>query len=219
MGSWKVLVVDDEPAWVQPTLEVLERAGYTARSAPSFPAALEALASFKPDLLITDIRLREYNGLHLLVRSRADHPRMASLVVSGFEDPLLAQDARREGAFDFLVKPFGAAVLLGKVADALASRNERRWPRLPVLHDLAARVSGHPARLLDVSYGGVRLALPFAASAGLSLDISIPTFGPTMNASAVWVRGETAGVRECGAALKIDHQTEQAWRQMVDSLQ
>ena len=59
------------------------------------------LAESQPDLLITDVRLDAYNGLHLVAMAPRPIP---AIVVTGFADPSIEADARRLGA-DYLVKP------------------------------------------------------------------------------------------------------------------
>lgn len=216
----KILVVDDDEEWLRAAVQLFTTAGYTARGAASFPEARLALDAFQPDLLVTDVRLKEYNGLYLLARLRPGHPRIASLVVSGYVDPVLAADARRLGAHDFLVKPIDPARLLAEAAEALGGCGRRRWPRTAPSGELAAQVAGQRARLLDVSYSGVRLELPFVASPGVPLEILIPSFGRTMTATVVWLRPDAAsGAQHCGAVLQLTNDEGlRAWRRMVDDL-
>jgi CheY-like chemotaxis protein len=211
----KILIVDDAESWLEAAVQLLRRRGYDVRGVRTFQEGRDALETFEPDLLITDVRLNEFNGLYLFLRSHQRHPNMACLVVSGYPDPVLRREAIQQGAFDFLLKPVEPSVLYSRVADALASRGKRRWPRKAVAAGVLAEVEGQPAHLLDVSYGGVRLQLPFVASVGLPLEIRIPSFGRTVTANAVWVNH---GGQQCGAALRMDEQIAMAWRAMVDRL-
>lgn len=213
----RVLIVDDNQAWLSGTAELLSSAGYLVRTASAFPEAKPLLSSFAPDLLIADVRLAGYNGLYLLVRGRTEHAHMASVVVSAFDDPVLAREAKSQGAYDFLVKPIAASVLLANAAAALETRGRRRTTRKAAPSGLVAQVDGQVARLLDVSYDGLRLALPFACPVGRLLEIMIPSFGRTLLANAVWVHTpEVGGMHECGVALKLDDEVAPRWRYMVD---
>jgi DNA-binding response OmpR family regulator len=216
----KVLVVDDEEDWLTAAVELLRRAGYAVRGATSFKAAQQVLESFEPDLLITDVRLREYNGLYLLVRYHGDHPRMACLVVSGFDDPVLARDARQQGAFDFLVKPINPEDLLSKAAEALASRSKRRWPRKSLQgEEMPATIAGQMVRVIDVSYGGIRLHVPPGVAIKDRLELDIPTLGTRVQATPVWTNGPAdASFRTCGATLQLDASVVAAWHAVVDRL-
>lgn len=215
----RVLIVDDDAEWLSAAVESFSRAGYIAEGAATFPIARQLLESFGPDLLITDIRLNEYNGLYLLVRAPSNHPKPACLVVSGFEDPVLIRDARLHGAHDFLVKPVDLNVLLAKAKEALTARNKRRWPRKHLSVGVGATIDGRPVRVLDVSYGGMRLEVPFAVAAGAPLEIKISQMATTIPADTVWrtTVGAT-GAQQCGAAIRANDQLAVAWRHVVDAL-
>jgi CheY-like chemotaxis protein len=215
----RVLIVDDDAEWLSAAVESFSRAGYVAEGAATFPAARQLLESFGPDLLVTDIRLNEYNGLYLLVRAPSNHPKPACLVVSGFEDPVLIRDARLHGAHDFLVKPVAIDMLLAKAREALTARDKRRWPRKQLSGSITATIDGRPVRVLDVSYGGMRLEVPFAVSAGAPLEIKIASMATTIPADTVWGTNATAaGVQQCGAAIRASDQLAVAWRHIVDAL-
>jgi DNA-binding NtrC family response regulator len=101
------------------TVALLEAAGYRVASASTFQDAKHLLASEAPDLLITDLRLGSYNGIHLVLRSRSDHPDMAALVTSHFPDPVLEAEAQREQA-RFLLRPIADDDLLDAITTLLA---------------------------------------------------------------------------------------------------
>ncbi|MGH9314813.1 MAG: response regulator [Vicinamibacterales bacterium] len=215
----RVLIVDDDADWLSAAVESFSSAGYVARGASTFPIARQLLESFGPDLLITDIRLGEYNGLYLLVRAPTTRPKPACLIISGFEDPVLMRDARLHGAYDFLVKPVDTKTLLAKAAEALAARNKRRWPRKQLSGDVPATIAGQQVRLIDVSYGGLRMEVPFAASAGVPLEITIASMGRTIPANTVWAATlPPAGIHQCGAAVRPEDEVAVAWRHIVDAL-
>jgi hypothetical protein len=140
-------------------------------------------------------------------------------VVSGFEDPVLIRDARLHGAHDFLVKPVAIDMLLAKAREALTARDKRRWPRKQLSGSITATIDGRPVRVLDVSYGGMRLEVPFAVSAGAPLEIKIASMATTIPADTVWGTNATAaGVQQCGAAIRASDQLAVAWRHIVDAL-
>jgi DNA-binding NtrC family response regulator len=98
---------------------LLEAAGYRVLSAGSFDEAKQVLALEGPDLLITGVRLGPYNGLHLVLRSRSDHPDMAAIVTSRHRDAVLEQEARRQNA-GFVVRPVADDEFLAEVSRSLA---------------------------------------------------------------------------------------------------
>ncbi len=114
-----VLVVDLNPTDRAKTVQLLEGAGYLVTAAGNFDEAKQLLADAPPDVLVTDLRLGPYNGLHLILRSRIDHPEMASLVTSESADPVLQAEAHRQNA-KFLVRPFDDDAFLAvmRAADA-----------------------------------------------------------------------------------------------------
>jgi CheY-like chemotaxis protein len=115
-----VLVVYADPEDRERTVVLLETAGYQVAAASNFEEAKQFLANQAPDVLITDLRLGSYNGLHLVLRSRTDHPDMAALVTSRFPDPVLEAEAEREHA-RFLLRPIKDAELLDAITSSLAA--------------------------------------------------------------------------------------------------
>ena len=117
-----VLVVYADATDRAQTVDLLEASGYDVIAAANFEEAKQLLASEDPDLLITDLRLGSYNGLHLVLRSRTDHPAMAALVTSRFPDPVLEAEAAREHA-RFILRPIADHELLEAITTMLAANN------------------------------------------------------------------------------------------------
>ena len=113
-----VVVVDLNAPNRTKTVTLLEEAGYRVRSARNFDEAKTLLAAERPDILITDLRLGQYNGLHLVLRTRGDSPAMAALVTSRVADPVLEAEALRQHAH-FILAPLTATQLLEAVATSL----------------------------------------------------------------------------------------------------
>ncbi len=113
-----VLVVDDDRQVLRYLAEVLREAGYDTVTCERFVDAKTLLSSTRPDLLLTDIRLGAYNGLQLAILAKNRHPDMPIVVLTGFEDPTLREQASASGA-RFLVKPVRRDDLLAAVAEAL----------------------------------------------------------------------------------------------------
>ena len=115
-----VLVVDADSADLASTATLLESAGYRVVSAAAFDEAKRLLAAEVPDLLITGVRLGPYNGLHLILRSRTDHPEMAAIVTSRYRDAVLEEEARRQNA-GFVVRPVADDEFLAEVNRSLGA--------------------------------------------------------------------------------------------------
>ncbi len=120
MDHKHVLVVDDEPQVLDYLTSALTRSGYLATPCGRFEDAKAALAAGRPDLLLTDIRLGAYNGLQLAILATQKYPGTPVIILTGFEDPTLRDEAQRAGA-TFVVKPVTLEDLLSRVQSALAS--------------------------------------------------------------------------------------------------
>ena len=114
-----VLVVDSDPSDLSTTVSLLQAAGYRVATATAFDEAKKLLASESPDVLVTGLRLGPYNGLHLVLRSRTDHPGMAAIVTSRHPDPVLEAEAQRQHA-GFLLQPVTERGLLDAIIAASA---------------------------------------------------------------------------------------------------
>lgn len=111
-----VLLVDDDPAVLRMITSWLTFAGHQVIPCTTFESAKRALATETPDLLVTDVRLGAFNGLQLVVLAKVDHPQMRAIVLTGYDDPVLREEAAATGAA-FLVKPIEAQQLLESVDD------------------------------------------------------------------------------------------------------
>ena len=98
--------------------------------AETFAKAKDRLNTRPPALLVTEIRLGEYNGLHLVLRGKAQRPSMAALVMSSMADPVLQTEAEAMGA-TFLVKPLENSELLAAVTRTLFQRDRSEGPVRP----------------------------------------------------------------------------------------
>ena len=107
----RILVVDDADSVRLMLSELLGSAGFDVLSAGSFEQGRHLADTANPDLLLVDIRLSEFNGLQLAVRSRLEHPHRPVIVMTGHSDPVLEAEARRHGA-EFVEKPLHPARLI-----------------------------------------------------------------------------------------------------------
>lgn len=96
-----VLVVESDPQALAAAVTLVESAGHHVVSATTFEDATRLLAAAPPDLLVTELRLGLYNGLHLLLRSRSKHPDMPAIVMTRYPDPVLQAETERLNAVYF----------------------------------------------------------------------------------------------------------------------
>ena len=214
----KVLIVDDDKTTREGLAEFLEEAGYEAVAVGTFEDATRILRTTPPDLLIADVRLGPFNGLQLVISTPQPIP---AIIITGFADPVLEADARRRGA-DYVLKPVSPARLLDLVAQKLAAARPgfgipRRWERKTVIGGLPISVGDAPARILDVSYGGLRFEMQreLAGALPASLSIKLPTAQLSVTAQLVWENLIGNGTWMCGAALSQD---TPEWHGLVDAI-
>ena len=124
----RVLAVLTDPAERAALTQALRADGYTVFSVSTFSGARKRLSTTSPDFLISDVRLRQFNGLHLLVSSQPDGVKGA-MVLGAQADAMLAVDATRLGAI-FLVKPVNPAELCRHVSKILAPSKHAPRPAL-----------------------------------------------------------------------------------------
>ncbi len=118
---YSVLVVDERPLVLARLVEPLREAGYDVTVATTFEAAKQRLAVRAPNLLIAASRLGLFNGMHLVVRGRTDHPTMAAILTAHVKDPLLEAEASTYGAA-CVPTPETSAELLALVSSTFASQ-------------------------------------------------------------------------------------------------
>jgi two-component system, NtrC family, response regulator AtoC len=117
-----ILVVDDERNTCEALAVILHREGHTATIVTSGEAALARLQRQAVDLVISDVKMPGTDGLALLHIIKTQHPDLPVVMMSGHSNVSTAVEAMKQGAFDYLVKPFGKEDLLRTVQKALAMR-------------------------------------------------------------------------------------------------
>ena len=117
MGQSKQVVaaVDDDDRVRASIQSVLESAGYEAVVFASAEAFLESGVLRHATCLLADLRLPGMDGLELQRRIRRARPQLPIIFITAHDDEHIRQQALRDGAVDFLVKPFNAAQLLDKI--------------------------------------------------------------------------------------------------------
>jgi DNA-binding NtrC family response regulator len=101
-----ILVVDDDKLVNEFINETLTRAGYSVHSALSGPEALKLMEETDYDLILTDVRMPEMDGITLLMKIKAVSPDSVVVVITAYGTIENAVDAMRKGAYDYILKPF-----------------------------------------------------------------------------------------------------------------
>jgi two-component system response regulator HydG len=120
-----VLVVDDERDLAESTAYFLERAGFAAECATSAADALAAMQRQPFAVVVTDVRMPKMSGAELLAAIKQRDPDVEVLLMTGHPDLQAAVAAIKQGAFDYLAKPFGEKELVERVTKAAAHRQVR----------------------------------------------------------------------------------------------
>ena len=130
-GEILVHVIDDDEALRGALGRLLTVSGFGARTYASAGDFLDRLGSLDRGCVITDVRMPGMSGLELLRRLSARAGAFPVIVLSGRASVAVAVDALKEGAFDFIEKPFETETLLAAVRTAmapLAYDAAWRWP-------------------------------------------------------------------------------------------
>ena len=119
MRKKRILVVDDEPLSREGVAEVLADEGYEVAVAADGHEALTVLASFLPDLVLTDLQMPGVNGLGVLGHVKHVSPTTPVIIFTAHVLIDAQREAQRLGVQDFLNKPLDFEEMLSRVANAL----------------------------------------------------------------------------------------------------
>jgi two-component system, NtrC family, nitrogen regulation response regulator NtrX len=141
-----ILIVDDEADIRELVAGILQDEGYETRTARDSDDAISAIKSRRPNLVFLDIWLQgsRLDGLQLLDTVKCEHPDMPVVMISGHGNIETAVAAIKQGAYDFIEKPFKADRLVLVADRALeTSRLKREVKQLKQLAPHASAVVGH----------------------------------------------------------------------------
>ncbi|HAF14453.1 MAG TPA: hypothetical protein DCK99_12305 [Blastocatellia bacterium] len=169
----RLMIVDDDPVTCELLCEVFTGEGFAAQFVQSGEAALTSLADESPDVLVSDIRMNtRVDGLALLDQVRQDYPQIPVVLMTAFGSVETAVRAVKQGAFDYISKPFDIDALVATVRRALAARSivqpqtladheeqlalglVGRTPSMLEVYKMIARVSDSPAAVLITGDSG-----------------------------------------------------------------
>ncbi|MCC7433785.1 MAG: sigma-54-dependent Fis family transcriptional regulator [Methanoregulaceae archaeon] len=115
----KLLIVDDEPNIRRILQMAFEKVGYVAVTAEDVPSALQMIGEEHPDCIITDVTMPGVTGYELLREVKATRPDLPVVIMTAFGTIPQAVQAIRDGAFEYVTKPFDLDALKRIVAAAI----------------------------------------------------------------------------------------------------
>ena len=119
--SKRILIVDDEPSIRTVLRAHLKRAGYRPLMAEDGAAAVEVLAREPVDLVVSDLKMPRMDGMALLSHCVSQHPGLPVILITAHGTVDSAVEAIKQGAHDYITKPFDAAELQRIIRKALAT--------------------------------------------------------------------------------------------------
>jgi len=143
-----ILAVDDDPSSLEYARLTLEGEGHAVRTATDGIEALLCIEKQVPDLIVSDLQMPKLDGMGLLSRVRQRWPELPVIVVSVQEDVVLVVEAIRQGAHNYVLKPFTPESISNAVARALLTpRSDKAEPK-----SAAATIRGRSPALVEVRH-------------------------------------------------------------------
>ncbi|HEY1557571.1 MAG TPA: sigma-54 dependent transcriptional regulator [Kofleriaceae bacterium] len=143
MNIGTALIADDHVEMARLLADKLAEEGWKSRIVDGGKAAIEAIASIAPDLVITDLRMADVDGLDVLDAARAADPEMPVIIMTAFGAIESAIESMKRGAWHYIVKPVRLDELVlhaRRAAEHRALRRENQLLRVQTRHGMAALV-------------------------------------------------------------------------------
>lgn len=170
MGQF--LVADDEPEVLEFLIDVLEADGHEAVAAQDGAQAWDLLESREFDVVVTDLRMAGRDGLALLAHAHARSPGTQVILITAYGSVGTAVRAMRDGAFDYIEKPFSSPEALRLLASRALERRQRLAQR--------ERILQVPGSLPPLSHGDPRMTPVVSALSKVApTDASVLLLGET----------------------------------------
>ena len=120
MAKKKILIVDDEAGIVQEIKEFLEEEGYEAYTADSAKVGIKLVEELLPDVILIDVKLPDASGTEVLRACKEKSPKTKTIMVTGYVDQAVMDEAEKIGRDTFLQKPFDLVKITEEIKKLLA---------------------------------------------------------------------------------------------------
>ena len=111
----KILIVDDEVGIVEEIKSFLLEEGYEVRTADTAKQGIQALEEFRPDVVFIDVKLPDMSGIEVLKACKEKLPKAKTVMVTGYVDQNLMDEAETIGRDSFLQKPFDLVKIIEEI--------------------------------------------------------------------------------------------------------
>ncbi len=118
----KILIIDDDEAILDSCTQVLEKAGYSIKAAQDGEGGLKLFSSESFQAVLLDLKLPGLDGIEVLDRIKAENPVTPVIIMTGYASVESAVEAMKQGAFDYMAKPFSPNELRVTIRKALNNR-------------------------------------------------------------------------------------------------
>ncbi len=119
----EVLIVDDDNSLRDSLRKALEKEGYSVSEASSGTAGLDKVRAEPPEVALVDLKMPDMSGLEVLKSLKATAPEVEVIMMTGFGTIETAVEAMKDGAYDFITKPFRRHVIVNALRKALERRS------------------------------------------------------------------------------------------------
>jgi FixJ family two-component response regulator len=217
-----VILVNTDRRVLRLAEALLCREGCLVAALSSFEEATHILDSVMPDLLNAGVDPAHDSGLQLAIRNHHHHPEVPVIITTSQHDARVEDEAKRCGAA-YVFAPLENAGFMIAVHSAiarrrLAQRPVRRWLRRRVNAVVELDAADTRATIVDVSYGGLRLAFRDTRAIPETFEITLPTDHSTITVNRVWTADSPdEGLVCCGAVL-MEAEADR-WREFVNSVE
>ncbi|HFQ90253.1 MAG TPA: response regulator [Desulfobulbus sp.] len=116
-----ILILDDEPIVSKRLKPALEKRGYVVEAFTESPEALKRVKEKNFDIVITDLKMEEVDGMEFLAEVKKRSPATEVIVITGYATMETAKESFKKGVFDFLSKPFK----LGEITEVIEKAEEK----------------------------------------------------------------------------------------------
>jgi DNA-binding NtrC family response regulator len=122
----RLLIVEDDRNTLSGLMEILQEEGYEVTGVDSGHKALRALERERFDILLTDLKMPEIDGMQLYERTQTTSPEMRTIVMTAYSSVKDAVDAMKRGVYEYLTKPLNLDELFVILRKAIEDQNLRR---------------------------------------------------------------------------------------------